>query len=42
MLLGSGDSMEQVNKFMGDGVFMEEGDLFNGMEDDGGFKDGGV
>ena len=27
---------------MGDGVFMEEGNLFDGMEDDGGFKDGGV
>ena len=23
-------------------VFMEEGDLFNGMEDDGGFEDAGV
>ena len=27
---------------MGDGVFMEEGDLFDGMEDNGGFEDGGV
>ena len=27
---------------MGDGVFTEEGDLLNGMEDDRGFKDGGI
>ena len=27
---------------MGDGVFTEEGNLFNGMEDDGGFEDGGI
>ena len=27
---------------MGDGVFMEEWDLFNGMEDNGGFEDGGI
>ena len=27
---------------MGDGVFTEEGNLFNGMEDDGGFEDGSI
>ena len=27
---------------MGDRVFMEEGDLFDGMEDNRGFKDGGI
>ena len=27
---------------MQNGVFMEEGDLFDSMEDDGGFEDGGV
>ena len=27
---------------MGDGVLMEEGDLFDGVEDDRGFKDGSV
>ena len=40
--LGLGDPMEEVNKFMGNGVFTEEGDLFDGVEDNGGFKDGGV
>ena len=42
MLLGSGDSMEEMNEFMRNGVFMEQGDLFNCMEDDGGFEDGRV
>ena len=42
VLLGMSDLMEKVNQFMGDGVFMKEGDLFDGMEDDGGFKDGGI
>ena len=42
MLLGTSDPMEKVNKFMGNRVFMEEGNLFNGMEDNGGFEDGGV
>ena len=27
---------------MGDGVFTEEGDLFDGMEDDRGFEDGSI
>ena len=42
MLLGTSDPMEKVNKFMGDGVFTEERNLFDGVEDDGGFKDGSV
>ena len=42
MSLGASDPMEEANKFVGDGVFMEEGNLFDGMEDDGGFEDGGV
>ena len=42
MLLGTSDPMEKVNKFMRDGVFMEEGNLFNGVEDNGGFEDGSV
>ena len=42
VLLGASDPMEKANKFMGDGVFTEEGNLFDGMEDDGGFEDGSV
>ena len=42
MSLGTSDPMEKVNKFMGDRVFTEEGNLFDGMEDDRGFEDGGV
>ena len=42
VLLGMSDPMEEVNKFMGDGVFTEEGNLFDGMEDDGGFEDGDI
>ena len=38
MVLGSGDSMEKMDEFMGDGVFMEEENLFDGMEDDGGSR----
>ena len=40
--LGASDPMEKVNKFMGDGVFMEKGDLFNGVEDNRGFEDGSI
>ena len=40
--LGMSDPMEEVNKFMGNRVFTEEGNLFNDMEDDRGFKDGSV
>ena len=42
MVLGSGNPMEKMNKFMGDGVFMEKGDLFDGVEDDGYLEDGSV
>ena len=42
MSLGMSDPMEKADKFMGDGVFMEEGNLFNGVEDDRGFEDGGI
>ena len=42
MMLGTSDPIEEANQFMVDGVFMEEGDLFDGMEDNGGFEDGGV
>ena len=40
--LSSSDPMEKVNKFMGDGVFTEKENLFDGVEDDGGFEDGGI
>ena len=42
MPLGTSNPMEEVNEFMGDRVFTEEGNLFDGVEDDGGFEDGGV
>ena len=42
MSLGVSDPMEEAKQFMGDGVFTEEGNLFDYVEDDGGFKDGGV
>ena len=42
MSLGTSDPIEEANKFMGNRVFMEEGNLFDGMEDDRGFMDGGV
>ena len=42
MLLGVSDPMEEVNKFMGNGVSTEEGNLFDGVEDDRGFEDGGI
>ena len=42
MLLSSSDPMEQTNQFMRNRVFTEEGDLFDYVEDDGGFEDGGV
>ena len=42
MLLGMSDPMEKVNEFMGNRVFTEEGNLFDGMEDNGGFEDGGI
>ena len=42
MSLGPGDSVEETNKFVRDGVFTEQGDLFDCMEDDRGFEDGSV
>ena len=42
VVLSSGDPMEETNQFVRNRVFTEEGDLFNCMEDDGGFEDGGV
>ena len=42
VLLGTSDPMKEVNEFMGYGVFTEEGNLFDGMEDNRGFEDGGV
>ena len=35
--LGSGDSMEKANEFMRNRIFMEEGNFFDCVEDDGGF-----
>ena len=40
--LSSSDSMEKMNQFVRNRIFMEEGDLFDCVEDDGGFEDGGV
>ena len=40
--LSTSDPMEKVNEFMGNRVLTEEGNLFNSMEDDGSFEDGGV
>ena len=42
MSLGTSDPMEEANKFMGNRVFTEEGNLFDDMEDDGDFEDGSV
>ena len=42
MALSSGDPMEKTNQFVHDRVFTEEGNLFDCVEDDGSFKDGGV
>ena len=42
MSLSLGDPMGKMNQFMRDGVFTKEGDLFDCVEDDGGFEDGGV
>ena len=42
ILLGLSDPMEEMNKFMRDGIFMEEGDFLNGVEDDRYFKDGSI
>ena len=42
MTLSSSNPMEKVNQFMRNGIFTEEGDLFDCMEDDGGFEDSGI
>ena len=34
--------MEKANQFMQNRIFTEEGDLFDCVEDDGGFEDSGV
>ena len=36
------DPMKEVNEFMGNRVFTEKGNLFDGMEDNGGFEDGSI
>ena len=40
--LSLGDPVEKMNKFMRNRVFMEKGDLFDCVEDNGGFEDGSV
>ena len=42
MVLGSGNPMEEMNEFMGDGVFTEKENLFNSVEDNGCLEDGGI
>ena len=42
MTLSASDPMEETNQLMRNRIFTEEGDLFDCMEDDGGFEDGGV
>ena len=42
VVLSSSDPMEEANQFVRNRIFTEEGDLFDCMEDDGGFEDGGV
>ena len=40
--LSLGDPVEETNQFMRNRVFTEEGDLFDCVEDNGGFEDGSV
>ena len=40
--LSSSDPMEEANQFVQNRIFTEEGNLFNCVEDDRGFEDGGV
>ena len=40
--LSLSDPMEETNQFMQNRIFTEEGDLFDCVEDDGGFEDGGI
>ena len=42
MVLSSGDPMEEVNKFMRDGILTKEGDFVDGVEDSRCFKDGSI
>ena len=42
VMLSSSDPMEEANQFMRNRIFTEEGDLFDCVEDDRGFEDGGV
>ena len=42
MTLRSSNPMEKANQFMRNRIFTEEGDLFDCVEDDGGFEDSGV
>ena len=40
--LSTSNPMEKTNQLMRNGIFMEEGDLFDCVEDDRGFEDGSV
>ena len=42
MALSLSNPMEKANQFMQNRIFTEEGDLFDCVEDDGGFEDSGV
>ena len=42
VMLSLNDPMEETNQFVPNGVFTEEGDLFDCVEDDRGFEDGGI
>ena len=42
MTLSLSNPMEKANQFMRNRIFTEEGDLFDCVEDDGGFEDSGV
>ena len=42
MTLSSSNPMEKTDQFMRNRIFTREGDLFDCVEDDGGFEDGGV
>ena len=42
MTLSASNPAEEANQPARNRIFTEEGDLFNCVEDDGGFKDGSV
>ena len=42
MALSLSNPMEEANQFVRNGVFTEKGNLFDCVEDDRGFEDGGV